>query len=73
MSQIRSSLVTKEAPNLFTWWSTYRMKELADKDVLADLSSLWDEHESEFGSDLRNAFTFDGEAYGFPINSELIL
>jgi len=70
MSQIRSSLVTKEAPNLFTWWSTYRMKELADKDVLADLSSLWDKHESEFGTDLRNAFTFDGEAYGFPINSE---
>ncbi len=70
MSQIRSSLVTDEAPNLFTWWSTYRMKELADKDVLADLSALWDKHESEFGTDLRNAFTFDGTAYGFPFNSE---
>lgn len=70
MSQIRSSLVTNEAPNFFTWWSTYRMKELADKDVLEDLSTLWDKHESEFGTDLRNAFTFDGTAYGFPINSE---
>ncbi len=70
MSQIRSSLVTKEAPNLFTWWSTYRMKELADNDVLKDLSVLWDKHESEFGTDLRNAFTFNGHAYGFPISSE---
>ncbi|RKX83119.1 MAG: hypothetical protein DRP70_15260 [Spirochaetes bacterium] len=70
MSQIRASLVTDEAPNLFTWWSTYRMKELADNDVLKDLSSLWDKHENEFGSDLRNAFTFDGEVYGFPITSE---
>lgn len=70
MSQVRSSLVTDEAPNLFTWWSTYRMKELADNDVLKDLSSLWDKHESEFGSDLRNAFTFNGSAYGFPIASD---
>ena len=70
MSQIRSSLVTSEAPNFFTWWSTYRMKELADNDVLQDLGPLWDKHESEFGSDLRNAFTFDGTAYGFPITSE---
>ncbi|MBT3275246.1 MAG: extracellular solute-binding protein [Spirochaetales bacterium] len=70
MSQIRSSLVTSEAPNFFTWWSTYRMKELADNDVLEDLGPLWDEHENEFGSDLRNAFTFDGTAYGFPISSE---
>ncbi len=70
MSQIRASLVTDEAPNLFTWWSTYRMKELADNDVLKDLSTLWDKHENEFGSDLRNAFTFDGEVYGFPVTSE---
>jgi len=70
MSQIRSSLATKDAPNLFTWWSTYRMKELADNDVLKDLSSLWDKHESDFGRDLRNAFTFDGKTYGFPISSE---
>jgi len=70
MSQIRASLVTDEAPNLFTWWSTYRMKELADNDVLEDLSTLWDKHENEFGSDLRNAFTFNGKAYGFPVTSE---
>ena len=70
MSQIRSSLVTDEAPNLFTWWSTYRMKELSDNDVLKDLSSLWDKHDSEFGVDLRNAFTFNGTTYGFPITAE---
>ena len=70
MSQIRSSLVTDEAPNLFTWWSTYRMKELSDNDVLKDLSALWDKHDSEFGEDLRNAFTFNGTTYGFPISAE---
>lgn len=70
MAQVRSSLPTKEAPNMFTWWSTYRMKELADAGMLKDLSPLWDKYENEYGKDLRNAFTFGNEVYGFPINNE---
>jgi multiple sugar transport system substrate-binding protein/raffinose/stachyose/melibiose transport system substrate-binding protein len=70
MAQVRSSLPTTDAPNMFTWWSTYRMKELADAGLLKDLSPLWDKYEDSYGKDLRNAFTFGGETYGFPINAE---
>lgn len=70
MAQVRSSLPTEEAPNMFTWWSTYRMKELADEDMLMDLTPLWDKHADEFGEDLRQAFTFGDAVYGFPLNNE---
>ncbi len=69
-AQIRSSLITKDAPSLFIWWSTYRMEELANQNVLTDLSAVWDRHKDEYTEDTRNAFTFNGEVYGFPINTE---
>ncbi|MCF7953165.1 MAG: ABC transporter substrate-binding protein [Spirochaetales bacterium] len=70
MAQVRSSMLTKEAPGLFTWWSTYRMKGMIDNGVLADTSDLWAAHEGEFPQGLVDAFTFDGVQYGFPYSVE---
>lgn len=70
MAQVRSSLISKDAPSMFTWWSTYRMEEMANQKVLGDLSSVWDKHMEEFSVDMRNAFTFNNEVYGFPISAE---
>ncbi len=63
---VRAALPTNKAPDLFTWWSTYRMKDLIDENLVADLSDLWDKHKGEFSQGLRDAFTFNGKAYGFP-------
>ena len=70
MAQVRSSMITKDAPGMFTWWSTYRMEEMANQGVLGDLSSTWDKHEDEYSSDLRAAFTFNDSVHGFPISVE---
>jgi len=70
MAQVRSSMLTKDAPGLFTWWSTYRMKDMIDSGVLAETTSLWDKHGDEFPQGLRDAFTFDGKVYGFPYSVE---
>jgi len=46
------------------------MKDMVDKNVLADTSAVWDKHMDEFSQGLREAFTFDGKAYGFPYTVE---
>ncbi|KPJ84931.1 MAG: hypothetical protein AMS17_15240 [Spirochaetes bacterium DG_61] len=60
----RSALPTDSAPELFTWWSTYRMKGLIDQGLVADLTELWDKHRDEYSQGLVDAFTFDGKKYG---------
>lgn len=40
---VRAALPTDKAPDLFTWWSTYPMKDLVDAGLVADLST-YDPH-----------------------------
>ena len=61
---VRAALPTNKAPDLFTWWSTYRMKDLIDAGLVADLTDLWDKHKAEYSQGLRDAFTFNGKVYG---------
>ena len=35
---VRAALPTNKAPDLFTWWSTYRMKDLIDAGLVADMT-----------------------------------
>nr|WP_320189876.1 ABC transporter substrate-binding protein [uncultured Desulfobacter sp.] len=64
--QMKATLPTAQAPDLFTWWSTYRVKELVDRNLVGDLSALWKKHWDEYPKGLRDAFTLDGKMYGFP-------
>jgi ABC-type glycerol-3-phosphate transport system substrate-binding protein len=65
ISAVRAALPTKQAPDLFTWWSTYRMKDLIDQGLVAETTDLWDKHKDEYAKGLRDAFTFGGKVYGF--------
>ncbi len=62
---VRAALPTDKAPDLFTWWSTYRMKDLVDAGLVADLTDLWNKH-PEFPQGLRDAMSFNGKAYALP-------
>lgn len=64
MAAARSALPTNSAPELFTWWSTYRMKGLIDQDLVADVTDIWDKHKDEYSQGLRDAFTFNEKRYG---------
>jgi multiple sugar transport system substrate-binding protein len=62
---VRAALPTDKAPDLFTWWSTYRMKDLIDAGLVADLTDLWNKHK-ELPQGLRDSMSFNGKAYGLP-------
>jgi ABC-type glycerol-3-phosphate transport system substrate-binding protein len=64
ISSVRAALPTKQAPDLFTWWSTYRMKDLIDQGLVAETTALWDKHQDEYSKGLRDAFTFNNKVYG---------
>jgi len=70
MAAVRAALPTNKAPELFTWWSTYRMKELIDQGLVADLTDLWDKHKDEYPQGIRDAFTFNNKVYGLPYSIE---
>lgn len=68
--QMKATLPTKEAPELFTWWSQFRVKELIDNHLVGDLTEKWDKYINDYPAGMREAFTFDGKVYGFPYAME---
>lgn len=64
--QMKANLPTEQAPDLFAWWSSFRVRELVDQGLVADLTHLWEIHQSDYPEPLKKAFTIDGRTYGFP-------
>jgi multiple sugar transport system substrate-binding protein len=65
---VRAALRTPSAPGIFTWWSGYRMKDLVDAGLVADVSDLWKKYTDAglYSPSLASAYTFDGKIYGIP-------
>lgn len=64
---IRTAGRTSRAPDLYTWWSGWLMKEIVDAGYAADVSNLWNKNASAYGKGIRAAFTFKGKTYGAPL------
>ena len=65
---VRASLSTPSAPGIFTWWSGYRMKDLVDAGLVADVSDLWKKYTDAglYSPSLASAYTFNDKIYGIP-------
>jgi ABC-type glycerol-3-phosphate transport system substrate-binding protein len=68
---INSSLPTDEAPDLFTWWSGYRLEALYQSGNAADLSAVWQAAiaAGDLPESLAAAFTFEGKQWGVPTHA----
>ena len=67
---VRASLRTPSAPGLFTWWSGYRMKDLVDAGLVADVSDTWKKYvdAGKYAPSLADGYTFNGKIYAIPDN-----
>src|SRR5258708_39014138 len=67
---VRASLSSSKAPDLFTWWSGYRMEDLVKAGTLEDLSALWDKYtkRGEKSTGIAGAYTFESKVYAVPFN-----
>ncbi|MEJ7837970.1 MAG: extracellular solute-binding protein, partial [Thermomicrobiales bacterium] len=68
---INSSLPTEEAPDLFTWWSGFRLETLYESGNTADLSAIWQSAiaAGDLPESLSAAFTFDNKQWGIPTHA----
>ena len=66
VNQMMANLPTEQAPDLFVWWSTFRVRELVEKNLVGDLTDLWEKHQASYPIGLKEAFTVDDRQYGFP-------
>ncbi len=64
--RMKATLPTAQAPDLFSWWSQFRVKELVEEDLVGDLTHLWDKYKADYSPGMRAAFTINGRVYGFP-------
>jgi multiple sugar transport system substrate-binding protein len=64
---VRTAGRTSKAPDLYTWWSGYQMKDTVDAGLATDVSSLWDQNKGAYSPGLRAQFTFNGKTYGLPL------
>ena len=67
---VRSSLGSNAAPDLFTWWSGFRMEDLYLAGGLEDLSEVWAPYleSGAYNSGIADAYTFDEKVYAVPFN-----
>ncbi len=59
-----------DAPDLFTWWSGFRLEDLVTNGLVADLSQLWTDNiaSGNILEGLNAGFTFHGKQYGVPLH-----
>jgi multiple sugar transport system substrate-binding protein/raffinose/stachyose/melibiose transport system substrate-binding protein len=69
MASVRAALPTNKAPELFTWWSTYRMKELIDQGLVATSPTSGTSTKTSTPRHPRRVH-LQRKAYGFPYTVE---
>ncbi|KAA3664640.1 MAG: extracellular solute-binding protein, partial [Chloroflexi bacterium] len=67
---VRASLTTTRPPDMFTWWSGFRMEDIVAVGGLEDLSAVWQPYldSGDYSQGIADAFTFDGKIYAVPFN-----
>lgn len=65
-----AALPTSQSPDMFTWWSGYRLEDLYTQGALMDISDIWTQAiaDGNMAESLAAAFTFDGAQYALPSN-----
>lgn len=65
------ALSTSDAPDVFTWWSGYRLEELYDENVLLDVSDLWATAiaDGNLPESIAANFTFADKQYAMPTHA----
>src|SRR5258707_4063526 len=67
---VRAAVGSSKAPDLFTWWSGYRMEDIVKAGGAEDLSAVWDKYlkSGEYSAGIAGAYTFENKIYAVPFN-----
>jgi multiple sugar transport system substrate-binding protein len=65
---LQQAVQTGKGPDMFTWWSGYRMVDGATNGLFADISDVWKDaiKSGDVSADLASQFTVKGKQYAIP-------
>ena len=63
---VKTGIASKEGPDVFTWWSNYKIADLAKVGLLEDLSGLFTPLKGKYSPGILNSFSYNGKIYGAP-------
>ncbi len=65
---VTGALPTKDTPDMFTWWSGFRIEDLYNQGVLEDVTDIWTQGvaDGNLPESLATGFTFNGTQCAIP-------
>ncbi|MDD5659156.1 MAG: extracellular solute-binding protein [Actinomycetota bacterium] len=64
---VKTGIPTAEGPDVFTWWSNYKIADLAKEGLLEDLTSLYEPVKDKYNPGILDSFSYEGKVYGAPV------
>lgn len=69
LTATKTSIITDEGPDVFTWWSNFKIIDLAREGLLYDLTSLYDSIPGKYSPGILDAMSYEDKIYGAPFSS----
>lgn len=66
IAAVKTGIASKEGPDVFTWWSNFKIVDLAKAKLVQDLSGMFSKLKGKYGAGLLASFSYDGKVYGAP-------
>jgi len=64
---IKTGIPTTQGPDVFTWWSNFKIADLAKEGLLEDLSPFYEAIPGKYNPGILDSFSYDGVVYGAPV------
>ena len=69
IASVKTGLASNQGPDVFTWWSNFKIADLAKAGLVQDLSPLFKSMKGKYSAGLLASFSYDGQVYGAPVNA----
>ncbi len=64
---VKTGIPSTQGPDVFTWWSNYKIADLAKEGLLEDLSPLFEAEQGKYNPGILDSFSYEGTIYGAPV------
>lgn len=64
---VKTGITTQQGPDVFTWWSNFKLEDLAKEGLLADMTDIYAPLEGKYNPGILESFSYDGTVYGAPV------
>lgn len=67
IASIKTGITSRQGPDVFTWWSNFKIADLAAEGLLEDVTDIFDDLGAKYSPGLLKSFTYEDRIYGAPL------